>query len=786
MLLDVDLQDGAAEARLLHPSKHGFVALMRRTAAGGLSQRMYPAALVEDLVRGMRSTPDAYLSQAAFVAPRRRVSSLMEIRTAFVDIDCYTLGITPDEAFVARIVNQARAIGLPEPTYIVGSGRGLYAKWVFETPVAAQHLPRWQMLQSALTQLYKSLGCDLKVRDAARVLRLLGSTNSKALKSEESVRLRKVGGELHNFDDMCVQVEVARLVGHMGGVSDARWDLPNLEDAGEAANETEAAIRRISAAARKGKQLLPSTTDLKLLERFEAERQPVMLKAGTVQSLNWARFVDLRNLAMQRGGIHRGSRDLFMLWMMNCLAHADVVTPRNFWSEATSLSQVISAEDFNPVEDGSFTTLFSRVQAKCAGQKVAYNGGNNWSPLYTPSNEHLIEALEITESEQQTLCTLISSREKQRRRDAQAPGRAERRVERITFRAEATELLTSGVDVKAVAATLGASEQKVRRLRQAAGLNSTAQEAPEWHQRARELAGNGVSHAEIGRMLNVNRSSVKRLMDRPVVQLPQVKAGPAPGQTSDDIRQVSDGAAEIESCVSTSINIEERETASHEAELLVATAAARRALDEAERERNEQALQAERHQAALAAVNKVEQLRLAALRRAERQAHSECSSETPSVVDGIQTGQPSSAAALKASQLAARFAGAHSPAKSRAQNQPSEVSIKTPLPAATEEPDGQDPQQAEQGAGIAGPCTGRSGCLGPRRSIRPATAPNSHADGRPGWWPYNDKFGLSAELRWRAASPFRDLAERSKRLRSIGQAKSSSDTGGGGPSAVDG
>ncbi|TXI24188.1 MAG: hypothetical protein E6Q67_02935 [Roseateles sp.] len=739
MLLDVDLEDGAAEARLLHPSKHGYVAIMRKTRAGGLIQNMYPSAMVEDVVRAMRSTPDAYLSQAAFVAKSRRVSNLMEIRSAYVDIDCYTLGLTPDAAFVERVSEQAAEIGLPEPSYIVGSGRGLYAKWVFEKPMAAQHLPRWQALQSALTQIYKTLGCDVKVRDAARVLRLLGSTNSKALKSEETVRLRKVGGQIHDFDDLCLRVELAKVSGLLGGIPEARWDLPFKDiAAGE--------VRRIVEAVKTGQPLPPSVTNLDLLEQFAVAHQPNGLKGGTVQSLNWARFIDLRNLAMQRGGIDRGSRDLFMFWSMNFLAHADVVNAKNFWPEATSLAQVICAEDFNPVEDGSLTTLFSRVQAKCTGKKVSFNGGDNWSPLYTPSNDHLIESLQISEGEQRHLCTLIGGREKQRRRDDKAPGRAERRTDRITFRAEASELLGAGQDVKAVAQKLGASEQKVRRLRRAAALPSNL---PAWHQRARDYAAAGVPQAQIARDLGVHRSSVKRLLEREcskvehrtlpatpnLHQAPSAKLGGEPAVTS------SDGAQ------------------------LIAAAAARAELLAAERARDQAAQLAEREQAALAALNRVELLRQAAMRRS-RQAVGEI---TPPPTAGPAPG------GAEAQPLSKTTMNATASVTSWPSRRPTEVHARPgrsrPLPAETR--DGhtgyQVHQHAKQGAGTSGHGQVRAGGLGPCLASRPAGSAGVQR-AAPGAW-RGSSSPVVVELKQRAIIPFRELAERSKRLRGSRQKK---------------
>lgn len=528
MLLATD--DGVAEAKLLHPSEFGFFALMRKTAQGGVSQRMYGLDRLEDVVRGMRSTPDAYISQASFVKPMRRMGFLGQMRAAFVDLDCYALGETPSDSFVADVLAKAREIGLPEPSYVVGSGRGLYAKWIFDNPVGAGKLMQWNALQSSLNLLYRAIGADARAKDAARVLRVLGTTNSKAQGGAGVVRIRHDSGSTHGFDELCGLVAASKFAGYLGGYDDGAWRLAQEEDDGDdetcrSERPSLALLCRTAnhvAGGRPRPMHQACTTDLSLLDTFEQVHRPILLKQNTVKSLNWHRFLDLRNLAMQRGRIHQGTRDQFLFWMMTFLGHAEVVTPKNFWDEARDLSSIIATKDFLPIKDGSLGTLYRKLCDRHAGRKVEHNGGM-YDPLYTASNAHLIDVLEISSAEQQDLLTLIDGREKSRRVDAKNPERVERREMRIQWRAEAAPLIAAGAPLREVAATTGAPLSRVKHLSRQ--IAATSQGAPKaacdatgavpitaWHAQAQQLRAQGMLPAAIARELGVHRSSVGRFL----------------------------------------------------------------------------------------------------------------------------------------------------------------------------------------------------------------------------------------------------------------------------------
>lgn len=68
---------------------------------------------------------------------------------------------------------------VPYPTLVIDSGRGIYLLWKVEENIKA--LPKWTKMQTYLYNQLKDFGADPQVvTDSARVLRKIGSTNSKS------------------------------------------------------------------------------------------------------------------------------------------------------------------------------------------------------------------------------------------------------------------------------------------------------------------------------------------------------------------------------------------------------------------------------------------------------------------------------------------------------------------------------------------------------------------------------------------------------------------------------
>lgn len=455
MLLDIDTAVG--EARALHANNQGYFAIFRKTPGPGVKQQsIYQMSDLDEVVSCIATSPDVYLSQSAFKYKSRKTSALGQLGCAYVDIDCYKLGIEPSEQLASDLMDKAAFNGLPLPSYIISSGRGLYLKWLFTDAVSAVNLVRWNALQNTLISLYHAIGADMAARDASRVLRVVGSTNSSA--GGASVGPVWVGGQRYSFDDLS----------HAA----AGVDLPEIKIS------TAIEIRKHQARIKKLEQADPTTAVELAMQRravvdhlnnYATQREPFMLTGMGLQQLNWRRFVDLRDLSIARGGVQRGSRDLTLFWMGVFLAHSGIVTADNFEAEMSELSSGFPGSDFKPMQDGSLSTLLDKVRAKQRGEKVVFEG-QVYNSLYTPTNDKLIDIFEITPEEQVNLCTIINSDEKMARADAKAPGRVERREQRARWRFEAefiagqAKLEGHAPNITAIAAKVGVHKTQVSRL----------------------------------------------------------------------------------------------------------------------------------------------------------------------------------------------------------------------------------------------------------------------------------------------------------------------------------
>jgi len=118
----------------------------------------------------------------------RSSDGLRWLTCCFADIDCYRLGISSGTAIGAihdaQVGNQ-----VPDVSMVFSSGRGVWAFWFLHDnkdqsqPLRAwpENTTLWCAVQRELTMRFADIGADAGSRDAARVTRIPGSVNSKAL-----------------------------------------------------------------------------------------------------------------------------------------------------------------------------------------------------------------------------------------------------------------------------------------------------------------------------------------------------------------------------------------------------------------------------------------------------------------------------------------------------------------------------------------------------------------------------------------------------------------------------
>lgn len=504
------LSDNAAldEAKILHPGKSGYFVICAKdpSAPRGWRQKPLPMRDLENAVSAVKLAPhDRYISQSSYITPSRKAINFQSIRAAYVDLDSMELlGVKPDAYFVEQVLEATHEMGIPAPSVVICSGRGLYCKWYFTHSVTADEMVRWKTLNVALLKMFKSLGADPKIRDLARVLRVIGSINTK-VQSDHSdvVRVVHDTGELHDFGSLCRSVSSALVRFHQNVDPSSR--LTGFLD-GDLQAKLNPASRRVL----KDVELLQEheSTNLVGLQNYADIRRPIMITdtaRGAASSryerdvgLNWRRFIDLRNLIVMRGGAPQGTRDQFVFWMLNHLALSGVVTAENFDEEARDLIHLFPQHDgFNPLSEGHLNTLAQKVKLAAAGSTVEI-GNRALSHLYTPKTTELVTAFEITGEEQKHMSTLFLPEEKRRRQDEKSPGRAERRESR----SERIEVICSLPNTAVAAEVIPVSERQIRRVKER--LKNA--------EKVRLLHDQGMKWAEIARQMSLTERQVKGLL----------------------------------------------------------------------------------------------------------------------------------------------------------------------------------------------------------------------------------------------------------------------------------
>ena len=214
------LFDQTQEANTYHDAgRRGFFSLLTSKDNGDKRQSSHPLSEMATVLGMVDSTRDTWLSQAEFFRPNRRVVNLLRIGLMFVDLDTYRVpwatGRTPEEQ-AAGVIYFCQAEGLPLPSLMIYSGRGLQLKWLLDAPIPRQALPRWNACQRHLVDKLAELGADPAAKDASRVLRLVDTVNTKSGNICRVVHVQEEAGEpaRYNFEYLCEML-----------LPVARWDI---------------------------------------------------------------------------------------------------------------------------------------------------------------------------------------------------------------------------------------------------------------------------------------------------------------------------------------------------------------------------------------------------------------------------------------------------------------------------------------------------------------------------------------------------------------------------------
>ncbi|UUQ63337.1 helix-turn-helix domain-containing protein [Pseudomonas fuscovaginae UPB0736] len=426
-------------------ARSGFFSLLV-DSRGGKRQSSHRLADMPKVLNLLDKKIDTWISQAEFIRPNRRVVNLLRLGLLFADLDTYRVpslaSRKPDE-LAASVLFLCADTGLPAPSILIYSGRGIQAKWLLEGTIPRQALPRWNACQRYLVDRLAHVGADPMAKDASRVLRTVETVNSKS-------------------------GEVCRVV-HVQTGTDGQPIRYNFEYLAET--------------------LLPAarwTIEQQRQEQAESrtKKKPFLLVPGgkadnlrgfSGRQLAWDRLEDLRKLAELRGGVGEGSRMQHLFWRLNFLLLSGATNSKQMYHEAAALARELDPQWNSRSKE--LMTLFSKAKAYEAGEKVTF-GGKEFTPLYTPKNDTLINLFRITTEEQRQLKTIVSqveAAERDRRRH-ELRRRAAGSVDRETYLdaakaklAHAQALSREGLSARAIARQMGVSAMTVSRYLKAPG-----------------------------------------------------------------------------------------------------------------------------------------------------------------------------------------------------------------------------------------------------------------------------------------------------------------------------
>ncbi|WP_045320315.1 hypothetical protein [Limimaricola cinnabarinus] len=193
--------------QLLHPiAAIGKPTIMTSVAGMRMHSRIYRTYEAPWIAECCVDTA-AYITLNRFHGPRRdrRLAALNALYLD-LDVDLAPRALASDPAAWAQaFTRDVEHRGLPAPSFVNFTGRGLAAIWLInDLPPRARR--RWSAAQKALIGLYRSHGADPRCCDTARVFRIPGSIN---LKSGRTVEI--LGGSLqrHSFEDLADRIYIA-------------------------------------------------------------------------------------------------------------------------------------------------------------------------------------------------------------------------------------------------------------------------------------------------------------------------------------------------------------------------------------------------------------------------------------------------------------------------------------------------------------------------------------------------------------------------------------------------
>lgn len=377
-------------------------------------------AAIKEVVEEFKGQQNVYLTPNTMYKPQRAVSNIRQFRALYIDLDC----IEGDKHYISyHLFNLAEEGIIPKPTMIVDSGNGLHIYWkIKNAPYGA--INTWQELEDMLYYKLKHYGADIRATDGARVLRLPGTINSK------NNRVCKV---IYKDDSL-------------------EYSMYDLRE-----------------------KYLSNKYKNKIIKDINKNRKVIKNEFFNSYNLHSTRAKDLEVLCKLRNYNIKGYRNMvlhcYAYWVGVCVRDDEVLAERvntlnNMFKEPAKDSEVRAILRCIPKAIDKFIEYEQGIRL---GQDKRVTKGMRDKGGYWYKNETLIERLDITESEQKYMKTIIGIRVKYDRNNARRTPRNEKGLtkkqqELEELRIKVAELKKKGYNNTKIAKELEINRTKVIRL----------------------------------------------------------------------------------------------------------------------------------------------------------------------------------------------------------------------------------------------------------------------------------------------------------------------------------
>lgn len=417
-----------------------------------------------------------YLSVSTFKnGSRRSEFNVKEVKRMYVDMDAHENPINYDEAKLLSdymIENWFDGEDLPEPNYIIFSGRGL--QFLF-TLTGCNNVDEWKRYQTALLNTCQDLLKDLKehslseasivadehnvsidmLKDAARVMRVPDTKNQKV--NVDTELLRENEANEYTLDELSTNY-----------TSFSKDNLPTIEEKKKTQKKTKSKDKKkktksepterdvdMSGIDMDGKQVI----DPHFFEIIEKTIKPRLSDLETL--------IRLRNEAGKNDGYRNNLIAIYIPTLVSCgYKNEDIV------KEAHRVNSLFN----KPLKRAEVNDWLN----SCLTKKEVVNLGGEKSVMrvyYRFYTNTIIEKLQITKEEQESMRVLCSealkkkrNREKNKdkqnahRREAYKKKTADKRKEKEERNKRIYELSGDGMSVRQIAKQLGVNASTVSRV----------------------------------------------------------------------------------------------------------------------------------------------------------------------------------------------------------------------------------------------------------------------------------------------------------------------------------